>query len=302
MTAKFERDACSRAGLATVPGRGPIGIVAAILGTMLSGIAGCVQASVPSRLDRPAQTAPHVDYVLLDERTESRFVVQRWIRRGSPPPSPAGYCDCITVVLDASGAHLDLGGDAGITTVSTLPDVTGDARDELVVHDYTGGAHCCNFTRIFSFETEPPRPLLSLGTGHCEVQLVDLDGDGRAEVQTCDDRFAYAFCSFADSPKPPVVLAFDAGTGGFALATRRFASQVTEPPEHAPPAEAGAADPRPEVRRCLALGPVVDRLYAEGEDRALELLVQSYDGPDRAALWSQVLEIARHSPLYPDAR
>ena len=71
---------------------------------------------------------------------------------------------------------------------------------------------------------------------------------------------------------------------------------------HAPPAEAGAADPRPEVRRCLALDAVVDRLYAEGEDRALELLEQTYDGPDRAALWSQVLEIARRSPLYPGAR
>lgn len=285
-------------GIAVAPG----GTGAAVLLAMLSGLAGCTPGSTPARLEPRVEAAPHVDYVLLDERTESRFLVQRWIRRGSPPPSPAGYCDCITVVLDASGVRLDLGQGAGITTVATMPDVTGDAREELLVHDYTGGAHCCNFTRIFSFETEPPRPLLSLGTGHCELQLVDLDGDGRAELRTCDDRFAYAFCSFADSPKPPVVLAFDAGTGGFELATRRFASQAIEPSVPALRDEARAADPRPEVRRCLALGPVIDRLYVEGEDRALELLVQSYDGPDRAALWSQVLAIARGSPLYPGER
>lgn len=279
-----------------------IGARAAVLLAMLSGLAGNAAASTPARLEPPAQAAPHVDYVLLDERNESRFVVQRWIRRGSPPPSPAGYCDCITVVLEADGARLDLGQDAGITTVSTLPDVTGDDRDELVVHDYTGGAHCCNATRIFSFDAEPPRPLLSLATGHCEVELADLDGDGRAEVRTCDDRFAYAFCSFADSPKPPVVLAFDAGTGSFELATRRFARQVNEPSVHALRAEADAADPRPEVRRCMALWPVIDRLYTEGEDRALALLEETYDGPDRAALWSQVLEIARRSPLFPGAR
>ena len=166
MTAKMARDACNRPGLATVPGCGRIGLVAAVLGVMLPSVSACDEAFVPARIDRPAQIAPHADYVLLDERTESRFVVQRWIRRGSPPPSPAGHCDCVTVVLDASGVRLDLGDDGGITTVWTLPDVTGDALEELVVHDYTGGAHCCNFTRIFSFEIGQPRPLLSLGTGH----------------------------------------------------------------------------------------------------------------------------------------
>ena len=273
-----------------------------IVGAVLAGVGGRVAGSVAAPPDHPQRAALHADYVLLDERTESRFVVQRWIRRGSPPPSPAGYCDCITVVLEARGARLDLGEDSGITTVSALPDVTGDALDELVVHDYTGGVHCCNFTRIYSFDAEGPRLLLSLGTGHCEVRLVDLDGDGRAEVETCDDRFANAFCSFADSPKPPVVLRFDAGTGRFELATRRFASVVTVPSTDALRAESRAADDRPDVQRCIALGPVIDRLYMDGEDSALRLLASIYDRPDRDGLWLQALEIARRSPLYPAAR
>jgi hypothetical protein len=273
-----------------------------IVSAMLSSLGGCVAGSATAPADSPAPAAPHADYVLLDEQPVSRFVVQRWIRRGSPPPSPAGYCDCLTVVLEAGHVRLDLGPESGITTVSALPDVTGDAREELVVHDYTGGAHCCNFTRIFSFDTEGPRPLLSLSTGHCEVQLVDLDGDGRAEVRTCDDHFAYAFCSFADSPKPPVVLAFDRGTGRFEVATRRFAREMPEPSLDALRAEVSAAGARADVQRCVALGPVIDRLYTDGEDSAQQLLGAIYDRPDRAALWSQILEIARRSPLYTASR
>lgn len=273
-----------------------------VVGAMLPGLGGCIEGSAPSRLERQKQAAPHADYVLLDEQVVSRFVVERWIRRGSPPPSPAGYCDCITVVVEAGGARIDLGQNGGITTVSALPDVTGDALDELVVHDYTGGANCCNFTRIYSFDAEEARPLLALGTGHCEVELADLDGDGRAEVQTCDDRFAYAFCSFADSPKPPVVLAFDAGTGRFEMATRRLAGRTSVPTIQALRDEINAAGDRPDVRRCVALGPVVDRLYTDGEDSARQLFAAIYDGPDPSGLWSQVLEIARSSPLYPAAR
>lgn len=273
-------------------------LAAVIVSAMLSALGGCVAGPAPARHERPPQEAPHADYVLLDQWRASRFVVQRWIRRGSPPPSPAGYCDCITVVLEGRGARLDLGHEGGITTVSALPDVTGDGLDELVVHDYTGGTHCCNFTRMLSFDTEEPRPLLSLGTGHCEVQLVDLDGDGRAEVQTCDDRFAYAFCSFADSPKPTVVLAFDAGTGRFEVATRRFVSGMPEPSVQALRAQISKAGQRADVQRCVALGAVIDRLYTDGEDSALRLLEAIYDRSDRAVLWSKLLEIARSSPLY----
>ena len=45
--------------------------------------------------------------------------------------------------------------------------------------------------------------LVSTGCGPGEFR--DLDGNGTMEFITCDDRWGYAYCSFAESPFPSVV-------------------------------------------------------------------------------------------------
>jgi hypothetical protein len=58
--------------------------------------------------------------------------------------------------------------------------------------------------------------LLSIDTGNCGPgEFRDLDGNGTIEFITCDDRWGCAHCSFAESPFPSVVFAYDAARGEY---------------------------------------------------------------------------------------
>ena len=85
-----------------------------------------------------------------------------------------------------------------------LQNVWGGSLPEAVIGIYTGGAHCC-FDTIVAF-TDPP-----LAGRLAEHDFGDpgYDGerhDGVYEFMTADDRFAYAFTSFAGSGLPAQVL------------------------------------------------------------------------------------------------
>jgi hypothetical protein len=242
--------------------------------------------------------APASGYTFLDEQRVDRFVVQRWISADSPRDSPSGYCECITLVFDGQREVLNLGESSGTQQISPLPDVTGNGRAELVVVSNSGGAHCCESTSIYSIEGTTPRSLLSLMTGNCPGELVDLDGDGRVEFRTCDDSFVDEFCSFAFTPLPPVVFAYDATQRRFILATRRYARRLTSPTDADVQAAFEAARNEPEIVRCAALLPALHKIYtgrvADGQRRFRQL----YRGPDVMAVEARMMELVRASRLW----
>lgn len=249
----------------------------------------------------PPREAPEPGYVLHDERTVDRFLVRRWIRQDSPEISPAGYCECITLVYEGDRLVLDLGTDAGITQVASADtDVDDDGLSELVVTRFSGGAHCCTATTIYSVGTTL-RELLSLNTGHCPGRLVDLNGDGVAEFETCDDTFAYEFCAFASSPMPAVVLAYDAAAGVFAVATPRYAEFYADPRAQAladaQETLAGNAD-APDIARCAALGPALSLVYAGRTSDGIALFEQLYNSSDGPDVVQKAVALARGSALW----
>ncbi len=91
-----------------------------------------------------------------------------------------------------------------------VADLDGDGEPEVLLDLYTGGAHCCSYTWIYRYT----------GTGYSGKQAIwgdvgytlkDLDGDGIPELNSFDDRFAYAFTDFADSWFPPQIWRYRAG-------------------------------------------------------------------------------------------
>jgi hypothetical protein len=88
-----------------------------------------------------------------------------------------------------------------------VADLDGDAEPEVLVTAFTGGAHCCTDLGIWDFRA-------NLGTyghlvrnfGNGGHRLEDLDGDGRPELSSVDDRFAYAFAPYVFSARPPQIL------------------------------------------------------------------------------------------------
>jgi hypothetical protein len=246
------------------------------------------------------QVPPGKGFILHEERQVDRFLVQQWVSEASSDVSASGLCECATVVYEDNRQILSLGLDSGITRVeSSGVDITGDGRAELVVTKHSGGAHCCESTTIYSVDATA-REILSVSTGNCPGELVDLDNDGVPEFQTCDDTFANAFCSFAYSPMPTVVFAYDKANGAYAVATPRYANWSRQ-------VDASLAEARkaleenpgdPDIYRCSMLAPALSMIYGGRLNDGLALFRRVYSRPDGAQVEQKTVELVRKSAFW----
>lgn len=87
-----------------------------------------------------------------------------------------------------------------------------DWSDPAVVFtSFTGGAHCCTEARI-AVATDNGIKVIELGMfDGASVKPEDLEGDGTFEFELSDQRFLYAFSSYADSVPPVQILALRDG-------------------------------------------------------------------------------------------
>lgn len=112
------------------------------------------------------------------------------------------------------GIWFEVGGTFGESNEETeLPmglSVTGDAPN-LVVREYTSGAHCCFWYHIFEIGNSF-RPIAAIPTMHSPACFRDLDHDGVMEIELADWSYAYQFTCFAASPAVRVVLRYRDGS------------------------------------------------------------------------------------------
>ncbi len=85
----------------------------------------------------------------------------------------------------------------------SVQNLEGNAQPVVVLRLYTGGEHCCTIVQLFSFDPAilAYRPI-EHDFGDAGALVTDVDGDGTLELRSADDRFAYAFTSFAYSGLP----------------------------------------------------------------------------------------------------
>jgi hypothetical protein len=102
--------------------------------------------------------------------------------------------------------------DTSYTVTGPAPgkDIDGDGLPDLLLYEFSGGAHCC-YT-VWHIECGPsPRLRGVLSTQDSEPVYRDPKGDGRFEVRLEDMSYAYWNAPFGPSPKPPVVLRISQG-------------------------------------------------------------------------------------------
>jgi hypothetical protein len=106
-----------------------------------------------------------------------------------------------------------------------VTDVDGDGEREVVLDLYWGGAHCCWYSQIYRYVPAIAHyaPLVHVW-GNFGYVFADLDHDGAQELLTRDDRFSYAFASFADSRWPVRILRYRAGR--LTVETPSFPSEI----------------------------------------------------------------------------
>jgi len=96
------------------------------------------------------------------------------------------------------------------------PDITGDSIPDLVISEWSLGAHCCYTFHIFEIG-DTFRHVQSIEAGSSEsAYFANLDGSPGYEFVMNDWTFAYWYTSFAESPAPQVVLTFNGTSYVFA--------------------------------------------------------------------------------------
>jgi hypothetical protein len=254
-----------------------------------------------------AQAPPSPGFSLHDERSVGAFVVRRWVSAQQPEVSPAGMCECITTVSVDGRVLLTLGAAGAVSAISVQEpsgrDISGDGLPEIVVGEWSGGAHCCYSTTIYSFEGEiAVRRLLQLEQGSCPATFEDIDSDGRLELITCQDGWEIDYCTFAEAPFAPVVFTYDTAARVFSPATPRYAGRFRdEIADLTARAEAALRDANGRdtgLDKCRVLHPVLALLYTGRMDEGITLLRRLYRHGDASEFEAAVLSRIQTSPLW----
>ncbi|MDA0803699.1 MAG: hypothetical protein O2819_08115 [Planctomycetota bacterium] len=177
-------------------------------------------------------------------------------------------------------------------------DITGDGVADIIIEDYSGGAHCC-YT-VWIFEAMPDgsmRQSLDMVTFMAHG-FEDVNADGILELITADYAYAYAFTGYASLDYPTLIYAYRGGEYVLApdLMQRTPLSRAaldTLCAEHA------SADWIGEPRQAFdaLLSKMMELLYSDRSDQAWRLYDEAcrVEEPVRTEWTNKFLEILRQS-------
>jgi hypothetical protein len=108
------------------------------------------------------------------------------------------------------------------TNFGLFPFIGGEPK-QLVVEQYSGGAHCCYSYWIYDLSATPRLVFDNgkYGTGN-QLLPVDIDGDGAFELKHSVMAFDYFHMSHASSVFPQALFAYDKKAGEYRPANQRL--------------------------------------------------------------------------------
>jgi len=234
-------------------------------------------------------------YQLRYERIIGTYTVQRWTN----PTSQIGFDDVVTINSPGQPQiRVDMASDINSLTGT---DINRDGYPEVIIETYSGGAHCCSSTLVYSLRTTLIL-ILQKPESNAGGVFLDLDHDGIYEFDTADDLFAYLYCPYAGSPSVRVIMAYDPQEDLYIPASPRFPDLYAPViGEHVTLAEAGRPGELGEwenTTKCSVLPLVLDYLYTGQKDKAYSELHRLYLYPDVEDFWKEVYQRVGESPLY----
>ena len=115
----------------------------------------------------------------------------------------------------------------GETRTFAVRDLDGDGEPEILLELDSAGAHCCAWTRVYRWDTRTGTydPAAHFwGNASSRPTPTDADADGRPELVSTDDRFAYDFNGYAGSVRPIQIWSY--ARGAFRDVTRQHPDLV----------------------------------------------------------------------------
>lgn len=213
---------------------------------------------------------------------------------------------------DDNGGGYTLGqkadAETGAKAIPNGKDITGRGYPDMIVSEYTGGAHCCLIE--FVFELEPKFRLLARIDAEDDdlSHFADLDHNGRYYYLTADWTFAYWPSSFASSPSAAIILRYvaDDKGGGYHLALDKMRKPA--------PTAAAWAKQLAQARKTLQEGAwdltgsgpfwnvVMNLIYSGNSQSAWRLVSEAWPAkrPGREDWAQSFCTILKTSPYYAD--
>ncbi|MBT3314003.1 MAG: VCBS repeat-containing protein [Anaerolineae bacterium] len=186
----------------------------------------------------------------------------------------------------------------------TNTDINGDGYPEVIAESYSGGAHCCFSTHVYSLR-ETPTLILKTPESNASGQFKDLDEDGIYEFITADDIFAYQYCPFVSSPFVKVIMSYDAEKESYLPNSPNFPQEYAEDilrdtknAERVSKAETYENGEWDETSKCSILHLSLDYIYLGDLATARSELERLYIYNDIDDFWNEVIFILQDSLLY----
>ncbi len=175
-------------------------------------------------------------------------------------------------------------------------DLDRSGEPEVLLNLYSGGAHCCYSTRIYSFVGGAP-PYVSIlhEWGNAGYRLEDLDADKKLEFVTGDDRFDTAFTSHAASRRPPQVWRY--ADGRLVNVTRSYPALIEKDAAECWKAfeELSPKDPTGDQVRGLLAAYLADQYLLGRASEGWNRLIGAYRKPDRKKFFAQLTAFLQKS-------
>lgn len=243
----------------------------------------------------PPAVSPGAAYELVEEKLVGAYGIRFW----RDLDAPYSFEDILMIEkLGSPSIRIE---QASAIELLTGTDINGDGFPEAIIETYTGGAHCCLGTQVYSLG-EQPKLILKKPESNTGGQFEDIDNDGIYEFITYDDLFAYQYCPYAGSPFVKSILVYDPVQALYQPASPLFPEEYiqdilinTEAAEKVKPGEYGEWD---ETSKCGVLPMVLAHIYSGDLETARSELRRVYPYPDVNAFWDEIMLQIQDSPLY----
>jgi hypothetical protein len=209
------------------------------------------------------------------------------------------------LLYQVDGWRLTLGGqNEHVAPFGVGEDVTGAGYLDLIIQDYSGGAHCCFTYYVLELGPSGVRPLATIDAGH-GAAFEDLDDDGLPEFVGRDWTFAYWNESFAGSPAPRVVMKWK--NGRYVLAAdlmRKPAPSAAELAQDAARVRTSVNDYARDMPPSTLWRQMLDLIYTGHESLAWEFFDSAWpeDLPGKDKFLADFKRELARSPYWPDVR
>jgi hypothetical protein len=238
---------------------------------------------------------PDPAYFLQEERFIGPYAIRMWRN----PDSDPFMFDSILTISGAGQPQVRVESFSGLGD-ETGTDITGEGHPDVIVNVFTGGAHCCFSTIVYDLGPTLTK-VLETPLSNCGGHFQDLDGDGVLEFITCDDLFAYEYCSFAGSPIVQVVLQHEPGRGYIPASPRfpqLYVEDIARDLRRAEEAVPGAMGEWYNDTKCSVLPLILDYLYSGQADEAWAAFDRLYTYPDAQVFRAEIELAVSNSSLF----